>query len=335
METTRHGEGHVNVRSLLRFIIALAMFVCSAFSRAEEITVTHWGAQFYGAPYAVAMEKGWFKSGTFDVTGIITSTGGGTSLRNTLASPMPIGEVALPAVIEAMRAGAKLKIIYSGVGSVAEQVWATRPGEPYHSIKDLKGQRIGYTRPASVSNMLILMALEKSGMKASEVELVAVGGVGALLAAVLQGSIAAGNIHEPLWTRDKDKLQQVFWFKDIMSPAMTQTVGITTEEFMKKRPDAIKAVVEGRLKGVRFIYEHPDEAADIVSKLHKWDPAITRQVFALLVKEKWWDQGAFNMDGMNAMLNGMRLVGEFKGELDWATLIDERFLPADLQTIKK
>ena len=41
------------------------------------------------------------------------------------------------------------------------------------------------------------------------------------------------------------------------------------------------------------------------------------------------------MDGMNAMLNGMRLVGEFKGELDWATLIDERFLPADLQTIKK
>ena len=335
METTRHGEGHVNVRSLLRFIIALAMFVCSAFSRAEEITVTHWGAQFYGAPYAVAMEKGWFKSGTFDVTGIITSTGGGTSLRNTLASPMPIGEVALPAVIEAMRAGAKLKIIYSGVGSVAEQVWATRPGEPYHSIKDLKGQRIGYTRPASVSNMLILMALEKSGMKASEVELVAVGGVGALLAAVLQGSIAAGNINEPLWTRDKDKLQQVFWFKDIMSPAMTQTVGITTEEFMKKRPDAIKAVVEGRLKGVRFIYEHPDEAADIVSKLHKWDPAITRQVFAQLVKDKWWDQGAFNFDGLNAMLNGMRLVGEFKGELDWATLIDERFLPADLQTIKK
>ena len=94
-------------------------------------------------------------------------------------------------------------------------------------------------------------------------------------------------------------------------------------------------MVEGRLKGVRFIYEHPDEAADIVSKLHKWDPAITRQVFAQLVKDKWWDQGAFNFDGLNAMLNGMRLVGEFKGELDWATLIDERFLPADLKTIKK
>ena len=335
METYRHGAGRSLTRSLLGFVVAIAISVCGSISRAEDITVTHWGAQFYGAPYAVAMEKGWFKSGNFDVTGIITSTGGGTSLRNTLASPMPIGEVALPAVIEAMRAGAKLKMIYSGVGSVAEQVWATRLGEPYHSIQDLKGKRIGYTRPASVSNMLILMALEKSGIKASEVELVAVGGVGALLAAVQQGSIAAGNINEPLWTRDKDKLQKVFWFKDIMSPAMTQTVGITTEEFMNKRPDAIKAVVEGRLKGVRFIYEHPDEAADIVSKLHKWDPAITRQVFAQLVKDKWWDQGAFNFDGLNAMLNGMRLVGEFKGELDWATLIDERFLPADLKTIKK
>ena len=335
METYRHGAGRSPTRSLLGFVVAIAISVCSSISRAEDITVTHWGAQFYGAPYAVAMEKGWFKSGTFDVTGIITSTGGGTSLRNTLASPMPIGEVALPAVIEAMRAGAKLKMIYSGVGSVAEQVWATRPGQPYHSIKDLKGKRIGYTRPASVSNMILLMALEKSGMKASEVELVAVGGVGAVLAAVQQGSIDAGNINEPLWTRDKAKLQQVFWIKDVMSPAMTQTVGITTEDFMKKRPDVIKAVIDGRLRGVRFIYEHPDEAADIVSKLHKWDPAVTRQVFAELIKDKWWDQGAFNLDGLNAMLNGMRLVGEFKGELDWATLIDERFLPADLKTIKK
>lgn len=335
METYRHGARRVPSRSLLGFILAFAISVTGFVSRAEEITVTHWGAAFYGAPYAIAMEKGWFKSGSFDVTGIITSTGGGTSLRNTLASPMPIGEVALPAVIEAMRAGAKLKIIYSGVGSVAEQVWATRPGQPYKSITDLKGKRIGYTRPASVSNMILLMALEKSGMKASEVELVAVGGVGAVLAAVLQGSIDAGNINEPLWTRDKDKLQQVFWIKDVMSPAMTQTVGITTEDFMKKRPEVIRAVIDGRIKGVRFIYEHPDEAADIVSKLHKWDPAITRQVFAQLIKDKWWDEGAFNLDGMNAMLEGMRLVGQFEGKLDWATLIDDRFLPPDLQKAKK
>jgi NitT/TauT family transport system substrate-binding protein len=30
-------------------------------ARAETITVTHWGGQFYGVPYAVAMEKGLFR----------------------------------------------------------------------------------------------------------------------------------------------------------------------------------------------------------------------------------------------------------------------------------
>lgn len=318
-------------RSILCLVSTAILSIAQISARAENITVTHWGASFYGAPYAVAMEKGWFKTDKFDVTGIITSTGGGTSVRNTLASNIPIGEVALPAAIEAVRAGAKLKIIYSGVGSVADQVWGTRPGQPFNSLQDLKGKKIGYTRPASVTNMLILMALDRQGMKASDVELVSVGGTGAILAAVMQGSIDAGNIAEPLWTRDKDKLKAVFWVKDVMSPIMTQTVGITTEDFMQKRPDALKAVINGRRKGVQFIYSNPNEAADIMSKLHKWDAQVTREVFALLVKEKWWDEGRFNLEGMNAMLEGLRIVGQLKGAVDWNSLIDERLLPEDLR----
>ena len=36
-------------------------------ARAETITVTHWGGQFYGVPYAVAMEKGFF-----NIVGLLT-----------------------------------------------------------------------------------------------------------------------------------------------------------------------------------------------------------------------------------------------------------------------
>src|ERR1700751_3860623 len=53
-------------------------------ARSETITVTHWGSAFYGAPYAVAMAKGFFKKRGLDITGILTSAGGGTSVRNTL-----------------------------------------------------------------------------------------------------------------------------------------------------------------------------------------------------------------------------------------------------------
>ena len=76
-------------RALARvgLIVGLAAFIAgwkAPAARAETITVTHWGGQFYGVPYAVAMEKGLFKKHGVDVTGILTAAGGGTAVRNTL-----------------------------------------------------------------------------------------------------------------------------------------------------------------------------------------------------------------------------------------------------------
>src|ERR1044072_4757338 len=72
-------------------------------AQAETITVTHWGSAFYGAPYAVAMEKGFFKKRGLNITGILTSAGGGTSVRNTLAGDLPFREVAPPAAVPALK----------------------------------------------------------------------------------------------------------------------------------------------------------------------------------------------------------------------------------------
>ena len=71
------------------FALALATALLTLPARAETITVTHWGSAFYGAPYAVAMENGFFQKRGVDITGILTSAGGGTSVRNTLAGDLP------------------------------------------------------------------------------------------------------------------------------------------------------------------------------------------------------------------------------------------------------
>ena len=47
------------------FLVSAAAIIVawqSPGAQAETITVTHWGGQFYGVPYAVAMEKGDRKS---------------------------------------------------------------------------------------------------------------------------------------------------------------------------------------------------------------------------------------------------------------------------------
>ena len=58
-----------------------------------------------------------------DVSGFITSAGGGTTIRNALASEIPYGEVALPGAIAAIQQGGELSIVHGRVLSGAAQGW--------------------------------------------------------------------------------------------------------------------------------------------------------------------------------------------------------------------
>ena len=82
---------------------------------AEEIVVSNYGVSANGMPFAVAMEKGFFKDEGANVTGIITSAGGGTTLRNMLAGNAPYGEVNPVVVVSAVLQGADLRIISDNV----------------------------------------------------------------------------------------------------------------------------------------------------------------------------------------------------------------------------
>ena len=299
-------------------------------ARAETITVTHWGSAFFGGPYAVGMAKGYFKERGVDITGILTSTGGGTSVRNTLAGDLPFGEVALPAAIEAIKAGQPIKIVCAGVESVAEILWIAKPDSPINSIKDIEGKKVGYTSPGSVTNMLILMAMKAQGIDASKVTLVPAGGIGANLTAVLSGAIDVGMTGEPVWSQEKAKVKPVFWTKDVLPPQMTQTVGIVTADFAKEHGDKVRAIIEGRREGVKFIAAHVDEAADITAKAYNIDANLTRDVFRHLLEIRYWGEGGFDYAAMDRMVEGLKIVGKLKEPLDWAKVIDTSFLPRDL-----
>src|SRR5258708_93921 len=73
----QQGGMRMRILQVLRAtaLSALAAAALTASARSETITVTHWGSAFYGAPYAVAMEKGFFKKRGVDITGILTSPG--------------------------------------------------------------------------------------------------------------------------------------------------------------------------------------------------------------------------------------------------------------------
>jgi len=323
----------------IRTLAVLALAAASASPvLAEAIVVSNYGVSANGMPFAVAMDKGYFKDEGINVTGIITSAGGGTTLRNMLAGNAPYGEVNPVVVVSAVLQGADLRIISDNVSTVAEFVWAVKPDSPIKSVKDFKGKRLGYTNPRSTSQALANLLLARAGLKADEVELMKTGGFGEGVAALDQGLVDVVPIPEPLWSKYKDKYRAVVVASEALPP-LGNVVGVTTVEGAAKNGKFISAVIRARRKAVQFMKSNPDEAAAIIAKAYNLEPAVARSAVGNLVKSTtdgvpYWSEGQVNLSGLKRMIEAQKEVGAIKGDVDLAKIIDTRFLPDDLKAIK-
>ena len=79
----------------LRCIILIAAVGLAAATPADasDLLVTQYKNDPSGAPYGIAMEKGFFTAHGLDITGIISGAGGGSSVRNAIASDLGYGDV--------------------------------------------------------------------------------------------------------------------------------------------------------------------------------------------------------------------------------------------------
>src|ERR1700687_6444372 len=328
-----------NIMTLRACLTAGLLATFAATSHAEEIAVGNYGVSANGMPFGVALVKGYFKDEGLNITGLISSAGGGTSLRNMLAGGgVPYGEVNPGVVVSAILAGADLMMVSDNVLTVAELVWAVKPDSPIRSIKDFKGKKIGYTNPRSTSQALAAMLLQIAGYKPEDAELGKTGGFGQGIAALESGQVDIVPITEPLWSKYKDKYRAVIVASEVLPP-LDNVVGVTTVEMAEKRGDFIRAVIRARRKEVIFMREHPDEAAEIVAKQYNIEPAVARSAVRNLTTSMtkgvpYWGEGEIHLEGLKRMIEAQRSVGAITGEVDYSKIIDTRFLPDDLKALK-
>jgi NitT/TauT family transport system substrate-binding protein len=325
--------------ALKSWLPALGFAAMLATANAEEIVVSNYGVAANGMPYAVAMAKGFFKQNGAEVTGILTSEGGGTTVRTLLGGNLAFGEINLTAPVIAVQQGADLKIISDNVQTVAEFVWAVPKASPIQAPKDLKGKKIGYTNPRSTSQALALLVLEAAGLKPTDAELVKTGGFGEGIVALDLGAVDIAPIPEPLWSQHKDKYRAVIRASDTLPP-LDNVVGVTTSKAAATRGDFLRAVLRGRRQAVEFIYAYPDEAGAIIAKVYNLSPEVTTAAVRNLTSShektgvRYWGIGNFSRKGMDDMIRAQRLVDALKGDVDWNKLIDESFLADDLKSKK-
>jgi NitT/TauT family transport system substrate-binding protein len=313
----------------------LGLFALMQPAAAENIAVGNYGSSANGMPFAVALYKGFFKEEGADVTGIVASQGGGTSVRNAMAG-VAYGEANPGAIAVAIQQGADIKIVSDNVLTIAEFAWMVKKDSPIKTIQDLKGKKIGYTNPRSTSQALAILLLRKAGYKPEDAQLVKTGGFGPMLAALDLDQIDVAAVTEPLWSKVKDKYRVLITGAEALPP-LDNVVGMATGEAIRTRGDFIRAVIRARRRAVEFMIAHPDEAGDLVAKDFNITPEVARSAVRNLTTSytqgiPYWGNGQIHLDGMKRIIEVQKSVGAIEGDIDVSKMIDTDFLPNDIKT---
>jgi len=310
-------------------LVALAAALVTP-AQAYKLAVSQYGRVTATLPWAVATEKGYFDAEGIKIDQIIAGMGGGTTLRNMLASDLPYGEVATSAALAAIRSGVDIVIVNTASSHIGEIALVANPKSSIRKVQDLAGKKAGFTNPKSTSELLLRLALKESGM-AGKVTAVSTGGFGAGLTALDTGGIDAAPLIDPILPLPPDRYRVIFSFADLI-PRVTWLVGIAKRDFAQKNPELLRKLIRIRRKAVDYIYANRDDAMRIYAKVWNKKPEDVAKYFPkYFTYEGEWSRGDFEKAGLEKMSDGLQLVGDTKKPIDWSKVIDQQYLPKDLQ----
>ena len=299
---------------------------------AADLLVTQYKNDPSGAPYGIALEKGFFKTHGLDITGIISGAGGGSSVRNAMASDLGYGDVTAAPVIAAAEQGQDVKIVSITSRSLADLVLIVMPDSPLKTAADLKGKKFGISNPKSLGEMMGVLVMEKAGLKQGDVQMTALGSLSGALTALENGVVEATSIPVILFrTRGgESKYRVLVGPKDL--PLIPSQLGMATGKAMTEWPEKLRAIQAARREGTKFIYEHTDEAIQILSNLYAPLPPKDVEIMVReLVEAKFWTEGRIEMPLLEQTVHAMKGVGMLQKDVDLKKIVDSSFLPADLQ----
>lgn len=305
----------------------------SGSSEPVGISVSHYPSLLYTVPWAVAIEQGFFKERDIKLDEIVGSSGGGTTVRNVVTGGLPIGAVATPAAINAFNEGSGLKILGGAIANTQDISFVTLPEKGIKSIEDLRGKRVGFTEPGSITQGCIVLSLKEVGIPIDEVELQAMGGLSEALTGLKEDAIDVAPQLLPIAfsTNEKEGFVTVFQTTDYVGD-FAQLVMIASEQSVSQQPELLKSLIELYQQAIDFILDDPEKAAAAWAKNSEVPEEDALKSLQTI------DPGAYYSTALTAgsLNNAVREMREIEllepgDEVEWDDLLDQQFLPNDKQ----
>lgn len=250
-------------------IAVLAGFaLATAFSSAAQADELRLAAQPFPcyAPIFLAKKKGWLdeelaKAGAPTVT--LSTFAAGPPINESFAAGLQdfgfLGDT--PAII-GKAAGLETSLIGKASSGPKSLAVIVAEGSPLKSPAELKGKKVAVTK-GSYAHHLLALVLENGGLGFADIELINLPN-GDIPTALASGAIDAGAVWEPVITKfESQKAIRVLADGTGLKAGVLAIVANT--DFIKKKPEQVKAVLRAYQRGADFIRNNPKQAAEEAS----------------------------------------------------------------------
>lgn len=281
-------------------------------------------------PLYVAQKKGWL-----DIDPIFVS-GDANAVRALLSDTADIAIVGDFNVYAAIGQGAKIKAI-SSWQSIND--YNLIVSDKIARLEDLSGKIFAGTGPGGPPEEFSKMLFKKHHV--GDVKYIAVSGGHANILQALIAGRADGGLVNTLTAVQGAKGGKIKVLTALAKeyPELGYCYNIVKEDTIAnpKLAAQLEQFARGGVLAVRFIAEHPDEAASILRERQPdLDPAVARDVVAKLSKDGVWGiNGGIELPAVEATLDVFRKTGMLKGTVTAAQVVDSRFMDAAIAKLGK
>jgi NitT/TauT family transport system substrate-binding protein len=311
----------------MRQLFAIACAAVFAWpAAADEIHVSHFGQVMLSVPWIIALEQDLFGKNGPEVTDVISSQGGGTTLRNMLAGGVPFADAAMGATVTGFAAGLPVKIIGASSVNAADNDWVVPAGSRVQSLRDVIGGKFGTTTPGGLTRVYGEMMLRHYGIDPSQVTQVPLG-VGAAVAALNSGAVDTAYMYEPLQSKYGGKYRAIARVSDVL-PHVISNVLVASQDFIDSKPDKLRALMRTHKQAVDFVYAHPKEAAQqALKRMVNIDLPALEHALERMVAAKHYSDGSIEPQALAGSRQLLIATGDINESYDFEKIIDRRFIP--------
>jgi NitT/TauT family transport system substrate-binding protein len=300
-------------------------------SQTAGLSVSHWPALLYSVPWSVAIEQGYFEEREITLEEIVGSSGGGETVRNVVTGGLNLGAVATPAAINAFNEGSALKILGGAIANTADISFVTLPDRGIGSIEDVRGKRIGFTEPGSITQGCAVLSLRAAGIDPGEVELQPMGGLPEAITGLKEDAIdlAPQLLPSAIKQNEGEGLITVFQTAEYVGE-FAQLVMMATAQTVQQQPELLQNLIELYQQAIDFTLENPQEGAAAWANNSEVAEEDALESLQAIDPSRYYST-ALTAGALNTTVEEMRAIEllEPEDEVDWEELLDQQFLPED------